>query len=53
MFYSAGFKSLGYSFVEGYIEKNTIRTDAPNQVVFDIIKAWVISIFLIEEKNPS
>lgn len=31
---------MGYRIVDGYIEKNTIRTDAPSHIVFDILKYW-------------
>ena len=38
----AGFVSLGYKLVQTYYNHTLFKTDAPPEVMYDILKAWVI-----------
>lgn len=39
----SAFHSLGYKAIQTYYDSNLWKTDASNEVVYDIFKAWKVS----------
>ncbi len=39
-------KSLGYTIVPSYIQKDVWKSNAPADVFFEVMKSWVISLFI-------
>lgn len=37
-------KSLNYQMTPSYIQKDVWKSNAPPEVFFDIVKAWVLNI---------
>jgi hypothetical protein len=37
----AAFESLGYKVLRGYVESDTLKSNAPPAVLFDILKTYV------------